>query len=109
MTINVFVSSTFDDLHEERQSIVRVLNKMDCRPIGMELFGALDDEVWTGIEKKIAECDYFLVVVAGRYGSMGVDGVSFTEREYRLALNLGKPVLGFVHRDIGLLASNRCD
>ena len=40
----VFVSSTFSDLEDERADIFDVLMKLDCIPAGMEIFTAFDDE-----------------------------------------------------------------
>jgi len=34
----VFISSTFEDLQEERQEVMRALLELDCIPAGMELF-----------------------------------------------------------------------
>jgi hypothetical protein len=34
----VFVSSTFTDLIEERREVIQTLMQMDCIPAGMELF-----------------------------------------------------------------------
>lgn len=39
----VFVSSTYTDLKEERQHVIQVLTEMGCVPAGMELFPAADD------------------------------------------------------------------
>lgn len=50
-----------------------------------------------------------MVIIAGRYGSIGPDGFSYTEMEYRYALDTGKPIIGFVHRTPGDLAANRCE
>ncbi|HDV1518665.1 TPA: DUF4062 domain-containing protein, partial [Salmonella enterica subsp. enterica serovar Aberdeen] len=33
----VFVSSTFADLEEERQEVMQALLELDCMPAGMEL------------------------------------------------------------------------
>lgn len=95
----VFVSSTFRDLQEERAEVIRALLELDCFPSGMELFPAADDDQWTLIKEIIDACDVYIVIVAGRYGSVDAEGVSYTEKEYRYALQEGKPVLGFVHRD----------
>src|SRR5215469_4307466 len=38
-------------------------------------------------------------MVGGKYGSTDVDGVSYTEIEYDYAVSVGKPVLGFLHRN----------
>jgi hypothetical protein len=37
------------------------------------------------------------VIIAGKYGSIHPDaGQSYTEMEYRYALDIGKPVIGFI-------------
>ena len=38
----VFVSSTYEDLKEERKEAVQAILEMDCFPAGMELFPASD-------------------------------------------------------------------
>jgi hypothetical protein len=45
------------------------------------------------IKKVIDDSDYYIVILGGRYGSVGEDGVSYTEREYRYALSIGKPII----------------
>jgi hypothetical protein len=40
----VFVSSTFIDLKEEREAVIRALLEMNCIPAGTELFPAIDEE-----------------------------------------------------------------
>lgn len=99
----VFVSSTFRDLEEARQEVMQALLEQDCMPSGMELFPATNEDQWSLIKKVIDDSDYYIVVVAGRYGSVGPSGQSYTEMEYRYALETGKPILGFVHRNIGEL------
>lgn len=81
----VFVSSTFLDLQEERQEVMQALLELDCIPSGMELFPAANEDQWSLIKKVIDDCDYYIVVLAGRYGSVGPDGYSYTEMEYRYA------------------------
>lgn len=93
----VFLSSTFRDLEVERLEVMRALLELDCFPCGMEYFPASTDDQWTFIKDLIDQCDYYVVVVGGRYGSVDPDGISFTEREYRYALAQEIPVLGFVH------------
>lgn len=94
----VFVSSTFADLQDERQEVMQALLELDCIPSGMELFPAANEDQWTLIQKVIDDCDYYMVILGGRYGSIGPDGFSYTEMEYRYALEKGKPILGFVHK-----------
>src|SRR5438046_2345964 len=105
----VFVSSTYADLQDERQEVMQALLELDCIPAGMELFPAANEDQWTLIKKVIDDCDYYIVIVAGRYGSVASDGRGYTEMEYRYALEKGKPVIGFVHKDPGSLPANRCE
>ena len=42
----VFISSTFEDLKEERQAVLRAVLEIDQMPAGMELFPAADDDAW---------------------------------------------------------------
>lgn len=97
----VFVSSTFEDLREERQQATQAILEAGCFPSGMELFPASDDTQWELIKRVIEESDYYVVIVAGRYGSLGPEGISYTEMEYDYAVQSGVPVLGFVRNDIG--------
>ncbi len=95
----VFVSSTYKDLIPERQEIMHALLELDCIPAGMELFPAADEDQWSLIKGVIDDCDYYVVVIGGRYGSVGPDGISYTEMEYKYAIESGKPVIAFLHKD----------
>lgn len=75
----------------------------------MELFPAANDDQWTLIKQVIDDCDYYIVIVGGRYGSTGPNEVSYTEMEYRYALEREKPIIAFLHRDPGTLAANRTE
>lgn len=97
----VFVSSTFQDLEKERQEVMHALLELDCMPAGMELFPAADETQWNLIQRVIDDCDYYLLILGGRYGSMGAEGLSYTEMEYRYALSVNKPTIAFIHRDPG--------
>ncbi|MCH8969735.1 MAG: DUF4062 domain-containing protein [Planctomycetes bacterium] len=91
----IFISSTFDDLRDEREQVLKASLEMGHIPVGMEMFSAADEEQWKIITRQIDECDYYAVIVAHRYGSV-VDGISYTEKEYDYAVSQGIPVLGFV-------------
>lgn len=96
----VFVSSTFRDLVEERQDAIRNILDLKMVPAGMELFPASDTEQLVYIKKVIDECDYYVLIMGGRYGSLDSEGISFTEREYDYAMETGKTVLAFPHGDL---------
>jgi hypothetical protein len=105
----VFVSSTYEDLHDERREVMQALLALDCIPTGMELFPAADDDSWTHIHRFIAQCDYYVVIVGGRYGSTGPSGKSYTEMEYDYAVAAGLPVLAFLHKDPGTIPANKTE
>jgi hypothetical protein len=93
----VFVSSTYADLKEERQRVIQALMEMDCIPSGMELFPAADEEQWEFIKKIIDDCDYYLLIIGGRYGSTTTEGISYTEKEYDYAIERGIKVVALLH------------
>ena len=95
----IFVSSTYEDLRIERQEVIHALLELDCIPSGMELFPAADEDQWSLITGVIDECDYYILILGGRYGSTGKDDVGYTEKEYRYALETGKPIIAFLHKD----------
>ncbi len=105
----VFVSSTYQDLQPERQEIMHALLELDCIPSGMEMFPAANEDQWSLIKGVIDDCDYYIVVIGGRYGSVGSQGISYTEMEYRYALEKGKPVIGFLHKDPSALPAKNCE
>jgi hypothetical protein len=96
---SVFVSSTYEDLREERAAVQKALLQLHCMPISMELFGSADEETWEFIKRRIEDSDYYVVIMADKYGSTAEDGVSYTEKEYDYAKAINKPVLAFVHGD----------
>lgn len=105
----VFVSSTFHDLEQERQEVMHALLELDCIPSGMELFPAANETQWNLIKKVIDDCDYYLLILAGRYGSIGPEGLSYTEMEYRYAISIGKPTIAFIHRDTGKIIADKTE
>lgn len=96
----VFISSTFSDLKDERSKVMRTIMGLDCIPAGMELFPAMDEDQLSFIKKVIDDCDYYLLIIGGRYGSVTEEGISYTEKEYDYAIQKGIPVLAFLHSDI---------
>lgn len=96
----VFVSSTFTDLKEERRAIIQTLLNAKHIPAGMELFSASNDEQFKYIKKIIDDCDYYVLIIGARYGSINSNtGLSFTEQEYDYAVSKNIPVLAFLHDD----------
>jgi hypothetical protein len=97
----VFISSTYSDLKDERSEVTQALLELDCFPAGMELFPATTQGAWDLIKGVIDDSDYYCLIVGGRYGSTDAIGISYTEKEYDYAIATSKPLMAFIHRDPG--------
>jgi hypothetical protein len=105
----VFVSSTYADLQEERSRVMQTLMEMDCIPSGMELFPAADEEQFEFIKKVIDDCDYYLLIIGGRYGSITSEGVSYTEQEYEYAILKGLKIIALLHKEPDSIPTGKTD
>lgn len=105
----VFISSTYEDLRDERQAVINCLLNMNCIPVGMEQFPSSPLSQWDYITKMIDMSDYLILIIAGRYGSIDPDSnIGYTEKEYEYAKMKGIPVLSFLHEDISQLRLEKC-
>jgi hypothetical protein len=76
----------------------------------MEYFPASSRPPWELIKTEVDECDYYVLILAGRYGTLVPDGsVGYTEREYDYAVSIGKPVVAFCHEQVSELPSGKCE
>lgn len=105
----VFLSSTYSDLHDERQAVIQALLEMDCIPAGMEMFVATDEAQWDLITEVINLSDYYILIIGARYGSVTEDQISYTEKEYDHAVKIGKPILAFVHANPDSIPQGQTD
>ncbi len=101
--LQVFVSSTFSDLREERQAAVEAILSAGHIPAGMELFAAGDESQMEVIKQWIDESDVYLLILGGRYGSIEPkSSKSYTQLEYEYALGKGKALFACVIKDAAL-------
>ncbi len=106
---SVFISSTYEDLKNERQALVGVALENNFIPVGMEQFHAAPTSQWNVITKMIDECDFYLLVIGGRYGMIdGETDISYTEKEYNYAKTKGLPVLVLI-KDPSAIVENEKD
>lgn len=92
----VFISSTYTDLIEERQAVVQSVLDTGNIPAGMELFKGGKSQKET-IKRWIEESDIYVLILGGRYGSIDAEtGNSYTQWEYDLAVELNKPMFAIV-------------
>jgi len=106
----IFISSTFADLKDERSKVMETILSLDCFPAGMELFPAMNEEQFEYIKKIIDDSDFYLLIIGGRYGTLyKKDGDSYTEMEFDYAISKNIPVIVFDHRDYTSLPANKTD
>lgn len=99
----VFISSTYTDLREERQAAVEAILKAGHIPAGMELFTSTNKSQWEVIKRWIEESDIYMLILGGRYGSMESEsGKSYTHLEYEYALEKNKPLFSVVIKEDAL-------
>jgi hypothetical protein len=96
----IFISFTYTDLIVERAKVRDAILSLYQFPVGMELFGAANEEQWEIIEETIDSSDFYVLIIARRYGTVikeGADkGISYTEKEFRYALEKKIPILAFI-------------
>lgn len=93
--LQIFVSSTFEDLRKERQLVIEAILEMGHLPAGMEYFVSDNIEQFELIKKWIQEADAYILISGGRYGSINESDAkkrSYTHLEYEYASKLKKPV-----------------
>lgn len=106
----IFISSTYEDLKAERLVVSQAVLDMGHIPVGMEQFPASDMSQMDYIKKMLATCDYYILILAGRYGSIDpTDNKGYTEKEYDYAINCGIPVMSFIIEDIDKLSQGKCE
>lgn len=105
----VFISSTYEDLKEERAAVIQCLLDNDCIPVGMEQFPSSNMSQMEYIKKMLDDCDYYILIVGGRYGSLDDDGTGYTEKEYNYALQKKIPVMAFVFDHPEELPNKKCE
>lgn len=66
----IYISSTYEDLKEERKKAIETILTMNHFPVGMEMFSAADEEQWEIIRETIDVSDYYILIVGNRYGSV---------------------------------------
>ncbi|WP_051684929.1 DUF4062 domain-containing protein [Clostridium sp. KNHs205] len=95
--LQVFISSTYVDLQEERQSAVQAILDAGHIPAGMELFRAGNNSQLEVVKKWIDESDVYMLILGGRYGSIEpVSQKSYTQLEYEYAISKGIPVFAVI-------------
>jgi hypothetical protein len=99
---HIFISSTTDDLKSERQALCRIIFEMGHIPVCMDSVDITEKTGWRIIKNNITASDYFVSLVAHRYGLLpeGLGGkTGSTEIEYAQAIKARVPVLALIIAD----------
>ncbi|HYE08591.1 MAG TPA: DUF4062 domain-containing protein, partial [Patescibacteria group bacterium] len=98
--LQVFISSTYTDLQEERQSAVEAILNAGHIPAGMELFKAGNETQLDTIKRWIDQSDVYLLILGGRYGSIEQKSEkSYIHLEYEYAISKDIPIFALVLKD----------
>lgn len=98
--LQIFISSTYKDLQDERQAAVEAILGSNNIPAGMELFKAGNNSQWETIKKWINDSDIYMLILGGRYGSIEpTSKKSYTQLEYEYAIAQNIPVFATVLSD----------
>lgn len=95
----IFISSTYTDLKEERQHVIREVIRAEQIPIAMENFVASNKNQWATIERYLENSGCLILLLGDRYGTIDesdTNKISFTEKEFNLAEKLKIPILVFI-------------
>lgn len=106
----IFVSSTYEDLKLERQEVMAAVVSTGNVPIGMEYFPAGNAAPFDYIKKQIDGADYYILIVAGKYGSINEEtGISYTEMEFNYAVEKNVPIAVLQFKDINKLPGKKLE
>jgi hypothetical protein len=105
----VFISATYVDLIHERNDAREAVLDLNHIPASMEGFPAIGLEQMTYIKRVIDDSDYYVLILAGRYGSVNSSGISYTQLEYEYAKQTNKMILCFPHGDISSLPAKHTE
>lgn len=109
----IFISSTYVDLKDERRAVIKSIMEMMHFPVGMEMFSPTDKKQWEIIKSTIDTSDYYVLILGQRYGSTVKNGkdniISYTEKEFNYARRMGKPILAFIISDSAMRLPNQME
>lgn len=96
----VYVSSTYLDLVEHRKALQVALERAQYDVECMEKYPAFDERPQDKCLQDVAQCDYYVLILALRYGFCppkdNPKKLSITQLEYERAVREGKPCFAFV-------------
>ncbi|MEM7305728.1 MAG: DUF4062 domain-containing protein [Planctomycetota bacterium] len=100
MNKTVYISSTSEDLEDERKAAFEAARGAGLEPIGMEYYGAAGRPPLAKCLEDARSCDFYIGILAWRYGSLPPGQTkSFTQLEYEAAGKAGAERFLFLSAD----------
>lgn len=92
----VFISSVVGGFEDVREAAAAAIEGMGLHPLRSEQLSAEPTPSRRALLDRVAEAEYYLLLIGERYGVTGAGGTSPTEDEYAEAVRLGKPIFVLV-------------
>lgn len=111
----IYLSSTYEDLKDQRRLVYEALRKAGHQIIAMEDYVATDQRPVEKCLQDIEKADIYIGLFAFRYGYVppashnNPNGLSITELEFRHAERLKKPILVFIATEAAGISLNFVD
>ncbi len=100
--IRVMISSTTDDLIEEREAADIAIRELQLTRFRAETFGSVPHPPKVICELLAEQCDIFVLILGERYGYIMSDGISVVEFEYSIARKDNpEKILVYVKQGVG--------
>ena len=100
----IFISSTYYDLKNVRADLERYIKDRGFDPVlnerGQIPYGS-EEKPEEYCYKEIEHCDILVAIIGGRFGSSSShDPYSISQKEFKTAIELGRPVYIFVEKSV---------
>lgn len=100
----IFISSTSNDMLEERRAVIQqILTEYHIPSNAEDFITSAHENTIELIKEQINACDIFLIILGGRYGDIikngNGKGKSYTEYEYEYAKKKNKPIIAIIIKD----------
>ena len=108
--IQVYISSSFEDLRKEREIVSHAIRRCGHMPVGMEDYNASDQTPLDYCLADVRTCGLYIGICAWRYGFLlEQEDKSITQLEYEEACLRGIPRLVFLLREDACWPVNLAD
>lgn len=95
--IRIFISSTYKDLKDVRDRILKFVKALGTAPISMETFGSDPNTSKEVCLSNVRKSNYFILISGTRYGDIDKEtGKGYTELEYDEAVKQDIPVFPYL-------------